>query len=242
MIGDEILSGRVQDANIRLFARKLGTLGITFAEARVIPDVTELIVEAVNACRRCHDYVFTTGGIGPTHDDITSAAIAKAFGVPLVRDARAEALLRAQYGDKRLNPARLTMADVPEGATLIDNPISKAPGFRLGNVFVLAGVPFIAEAMFEGLQGQLEGGAPVVSRTIVTYLTEGNMAERLSALQEEHADVALGSYPFLRGGQLGTSLVVRGRDEGAVERAAGAVRALIREYGFEPMDEDPAPN
>ena len=159
VIGNEVLSGRTRDANLQYLGRELNAIGVRLAEARVIPDDTAVIVTTVNDARARFDYVFTTGGIGPTHDDITSAAVAAAFGVPLERNPEAEARLRRHYEDKDLNAARLTMADIPRGADLIDNPVSQAPGFRLENVYVMAGVPRIAQAMFDGIRHTLKGGA-----------------------------------------------------------------------------------
>lgn len=237
LIGNEVLSGRTRDANLGYLAAELDVLGIRLKEARVIADDVAAIVEAVNACRSRYDYVFTTGGIGPTHDDITAAAIAAAFAVPLCRDARALALLRRQYAPQDLNTARLKMADIPEGATLIDNPVSKAPGFQIENVYVLPGVPAIMQAMFEGLRQRLVGGARLHSRTISAFTTEGSVAGALAELQARHPVVEIGSYPFARGGRLGVSLVVRGTDPAAVERVAEEIGALVRDAGAEPMDE-----
>ncbi|MGH6914997.1 MAG: competence/damage-inducible protein A, partial [Geminicoccales bacterium] len=166
IIGNEILSGRTVDANLPYVATALGSIGIRLAEARVVPDIEAEIADAVNACRGKHTYVFTTGGIGPTHDDITAASIAKAFGLPFGRNAEAERRLLAYYPPERVNPARMKMADAPEGAELIDNPVSVAPGFRVENVYVLPGVPKIMQAMLDSLLPKLEGGARVLSRAI----------------------------------------------------------------------------
>jgi molybdenum cofactor synthesis domain-containing protein len=195
IVGNEILSGRTQDTNLNFLARELGALGIRLREARVVPDEEWAVVEAVNAARARHTYVFTTGGIGPTHDDITAACVAKAFGVPLTRHPEAERRLLAYYPPEKVNEARLKMADTPEGAELIDNPVSVAPGFRIGNVHVLPGVPSIMRAMFEGLRAGLRGGAPVVSRTITVYAPEGEIAGPLAEIQARHPDVEIGSYP-----------------------------------------------
>jgi molybdenum cofactor synthesis domain-containing protein len=236
IIGNEILSGRTQDVNLGFLAQELGKLGIRVREARVVPDVEAEIVEAVNHCRKRYDLVFTTGGIGPTHDDITSASLAKAFGVEWVRDPEAVDLLRRHYEGGMLNEARLRMATVPKGARLIDNPVSTAPGFEIGNVFVLAGVPSIMRAMFDGLKARLPGGQPVNSRTVSTYLGEGTIAEALGALQARFPALEIGSYPFFRRGKFGTSLVIRGTDAGALDAAAEGVRALIRDHGAEPIE------
>jgi molybdenum cofactor synthesis domain-containing protein len=229
VIGNEILSGRTQDRNLNYLAERLGALGIPVVEARVVRDDEAAIVEALNTCRRRHAYVFTTGGIGPTHDDITTAAVARAFGVELVRrDPRAMELLRQQYTAGELNEARMKMADIPAGAELIDNPVSRAPGVRIGNVFVLPGVPAIMRAMFDGLAAGLRGGAPVVSRTVSAYVTEGGIATALAEVQRRHGDVEIGSYPFIRSGRFGVSLVARGTDADRVEAAAGALVDMLR--------------
>jgi molybdenum cofactor synthesis domain-containing protein len=236
IIGNEILSGRTQDVNLAYLAKELGALGIPVREARVVPDIEAEIVAAVNACRARYSYVFTTGGIGPTHDDITSGCVAKAFGVELVQDPEAVALLRRHYTGDQLNEARLRMATVPKGSRLIENPVSTAPGFQIGNVYVLAGVPAIMRAMFDGLKGGLKGGRPVTSRTVSTYLGEGAIAQALGALQARHPAVDIGSYPFFRRGQFGTSLVARGTDEIALDEVAEGLRALIRDLGADPIE------
>lgn len=238
IIGNEVLSGRTQDANLQFLATRLGELGIRLREARVIPDVEDVIVATVNACRAAFDYVFTTGGIGPTHDDITAASIAKAFGVPLVRDREAEALLRRHYATAaEFNPARQKMADVPKGARLVHNPVSSAPGFQMENVFVLAGVPMIMRAMFEELQDRLEGGRPMVSRAIAAHVTEGAIAAGLGAVQDRYPDIDIGSYPFYRRGRVGTTLVLRAPDADRVAAAAAEVADLVRAQGAEPLEE-----
>jgi molybdenum cofactor synthesis domain-containing protein len=235
VIGNEVLSGRTQDANLGFLAARLADLGIPVVEARVVPDEEAVIVEAVNALRARVTYVFTTGGIGPTHDDITAAAIAKAFGVPVVRDPEAERRLRVHYGNGFVNAARLKMAEVPEGAALIDNPVSTAPGFRIGNVFVLAGVPAIARAMFDALAPGLAGGPPVVSRTVPCSIPEGEFAAALTDVQSHYAGVSIGSYPYFRAGKVGVSLVIRGTDLQAVDRAAAEVEDMVRSLGGEPL-------
>ena len=238
LIGNEVLSGRTQDANLAYLGKRLDELGIRMAEARVIADREDAIVATVNACRAAFDYVFTTGGIGPTHDDITAACIAKAFGVALERNPQALALLHQHYKPEEVTEARLTMADIPAGARLIDNPVSKAPGFQMDNVFVLAGVPRIMQAMFEGLKERLAGGAPVLSKTIAAFVPEGVMASPLAGLQEKYGDVEIGSYPFFRGGKPGTSIVLRGRGEGRIKAAAKELRAVIRSFGGEPVEDE----
>jgi molybdenum cofactor synthesis domain-containing protein len=238
IIGNEVLSGRTQDQNLAFLAEQLAALGIPVAEARVIRDQEAAIVKAVNDCRRRYRYVFTTGGIGPTHDDITAAAIAKAFAVPLLRDSRALKLLQQQYQAGELNPARLKMADIPEGAELIQNPVSRAPGFQLANVFVLPGVPSIMRAMFDGLKPRLQGGTPLVSRTVSAFTTEGSIATALAALQARHRVVEIGSYPFIRHGRFGVSLVIRAGDRTAVDHAAEDIASMLKQLGIQPIEDD----
>lgn len=240
IIGNEILSGRTKDANLPFLAERLNAWGIRLREARVIPDVEETIIATVNACRPAFDYVFTTGGIGPTHDDITAAAMAKAFGVRLERNAEARALLEARYEPGTLTEARLKMADIPEGASLIENPVSAAPGFQLGNVFVLAGVPNIMQAMVDGLRHRLVGGAPMLSRTISSLLAEGDLAAGLGALQARYPEVEIGSYPYFRLRRFGVSVVLRATDAEALDRAAADLAVLIRSLGGEPKVETAA--
>jgi molybdenum cofactor synthesis domain-containing protein len=237
VIGNEILSGRTQDKNISFLAARLNEIGVGLREVRVIPDVTETIVRTVNECRSAFDYVFTTGGIGPTHDDITSDSVAQAFGVKNVLNEHARRILFDHYGDENVNEARLRMAHMPEGAELIENPISKAPGYQIENVFVLAGVPSIMRAMFESLRHRLVGGAPVRSRTISAGLPEGRIATAFGKLQDAFADVEMGSYPYFRDGIAGCSLVLRSTDEGRLAQATEKLRALVREAGGEPVDE-----
>jgi molybdenum cofactor synthesis domain-containing protein len=236
IIGNEILSGRTKDVNLGYIAEELTKLGIRLREARVVADVEAEIVAAVDACRARYDYVFTTGGIGPTHDDITSSSVAKAFGVPLVLDPRAKAMLERNYPPGGLNEARLRMAHVPAGAALIENPVSAAPGFRMGNVFVMAGVPSIMRAMFDGLKHGLAGGKPVISRPISAFLGEGIIAQGLGALQGRYPDLEIGSYPFFRQGRYGASLVLRGTDQARIDAAAVELAKLIRELGAEPIE------
>jgi len=237
IIGNEILSGRTKDVNLNHLASRLNEWGVRLTEARVIPDVEATIIAVVNEARGRFDYVFTTGGIGPTHDDITAASIAKAFGVALVRDPQALAIMQRQHKPNDLNQARLKMADVPEGSTLIDNPVSGAPGFQVGNVFVMAGVPLIMQAMLEGLRHRLVGGAPVLSRAVRAFLPEGAVAQGLSALQTRFSELDIGSYPFYRKGTFGVSLVLRGTDQDQLGEAVAALSDLIRSLGAEPIEE-----
>ncbi len=239
IIGNEILSGRTRDVNLPFLAEQLNAAGVRLREARVVADAEADIVRAVNECRARYDHVFTTGGIGPTHDDITAQCVAKAFGVPLVLHAEAAALLERHYGSEHLNEARLRMAHTPEGARLIENPVSIAPGFQIGNVYVLAGVPAIMQAMFDGLKGQLRGGAPMRSRTVSVHLPEGIIAKGLGALQDRYPDLEIGSYPSFRQGRYGTSLVLRGTEEARIAAAEGELRSLVRELGAEPLEAEP---
>jgi molybdenum cofactor synthesis domain-containing protein len=239
IIGNEVLSGRTQDLNLQFLAAGLNTAGIRVREARVVGDDEAAIIEAVNACRTLYNYVFTTGGIGPTHDDITSACIAKAFGVPLIRHPQAEAALHAHFRPEDRNPARMRMADVPAGAELIENPVSRAPGFCIGNVYVLPGVPAIMRAMFDGVRHRLAGGTPMLSQTISAYTTEGVIAEGLAAVQARLPAVEIGSYPFVRDRRFGVSLVARSADASQVAAAAAAIRALLAGIGVAAIEDDP---
>lgn len=225
IIGNEILSGKTQDTNLKFLGRSLADLGITLAEARVIRDDPELIAAVVNECRERYTYVFTTGGIGPTHDDMTAASIAQAFGVELVLDE--EAARRIGRGSRDLNAARLKMAMIPQGARLIDNPVSQAPGFRIENVFVLAGIPEIAQAMFESAQHELVGGDPILAESIEVYAREGAFAAALATIAARHLDVEIGSYPFAREGRFGASIVVRGRKAARVTCALEEIKTAL---------------
>ena len=209
MIGDEILSGRTQDKNVAQLATWLNDQGIRLAEVRIVPDDQQRIVETVNALRAGHDYLFTTGGIGPTHDDITVDAIAAAFGVPVVIHPEARKILEDYYRDRPggLNEARLRMARVPEGAELLPNPSSGAPGVKLGNVYILAGVPHIAASMLEALTGKLEGGRPMVSVTVGARAAESEVADLLRETEAAYPGVAIGSYPFFKDGRYGANFV-----------------------------------
>ncbi len=228
IIGNEILSGRTVDANLPHLAKRLGEVGIRLAEARVVSDVEAEIVEAVNACRSKHDYVFTTGGIGPTHDDITSACIAEAFRRPFGRNAEAEARLLAYYPPEKVNDARMSMADMPDGVSLIDNPVSVAPGFRIENVFVMAGVPKIMQAMLDSIIPTLKGGAKMLSRSITVFLPEGELATPLGELQHRYGDLEIGSYPFFGTLGPGSTIVFRGIEQEEVDKAAAELLALAQ--------------
>ncbi len=240
VIGNEILSGRTRDANLNYLAIGLTEIGIRLLEARVIPDVEARVIAAVNELRATYDHVFTTGGIGPTHDDITADCVAKAFGVPLIRNEQAVDLLTRHYGGpEHLTEARLRMAHVPEGAVLIANPVSAAPGFQIGNVYVLAGVPRICQAMFDGLKGRLSGGDKVLALTISAHIGEGVIAKDLGLLQQRYSDLDIGSYPYFRQGRYGASFVLRGTRRPRLEAAAVELRDIIRLLGAEPIDGEP---
>jgi len=228
-IGDEILSGRTRDTNMPHLAAALTERGIGLRETRVVPDDQAEIVAALNALRARYDHVFTSGGIGPTHDDITADAVAAAFGVGIDVREDARAILAQNYvnPEVEMNAARLRMARIPDGATLIENPVSRAPGFTIGNVHVMAGVPAVFEAMVAGLLPTLTGGRPLVSETLRVDRAEGEVAGPLGAVAAAHPDVAIGSYPFVREGRFGTNLVVRGEDAAAVSAAMDAIRAMV---------------
>ncbi len=238
IIGNEILSGRTKDANLAYLGLELNKLGIQLREARVVADIESEIIEALDALRAKFDYVFTTGGIGPTHDDITSACVAKAFGQTLIRHPEAERLLReriAQMGVE-VTEARLKMAETPEHAELIENPISGAPGYKVENVFVMAGIPRIMQAMFEGAKPHLKGGVTLESLTVGSYVPEGTIATELSLLQDAYPDIDIGSYPFFFDGRPGTNLVFRGPETDRLEEAAARLCDLIRNLGGEPVE------
>jgi len=240
VIGNEVLSGRTQDANIRFLATNLGNLGIPLREVRVIPDVKETIVETVNEVRSKFDYVFTTGGIGPTHDDITSECIAAAFGVPWEPHPVAWRRMDASYKPGEFNPARQRMATMPKEASLIENAISVAPGFQIGNVYVMAGVPRVMQSMFEWLAPRLQGGAKIESRSVhVVGLPEGVIAGKLAAIQDRYPEVDLGSYPFYRPSGNGVALVAKGADVGAAEAAIADVTQMIIDFGKVPVAGEP---
>jgi molybdenum cofactor synthesis domain-containing protein len=231
IIGNEILSGKTQDTNVQFLGSELAKLGIRLAEGRIVRDDPAAIIRHVNECRREFSYVFTTGGIGPTHDDITAECVAQAFGVPLVLDE--DAVERLQRGGRPLNEARLKMARVPQGAELVENPVSNAPGFRIGNVFVLAGIPSIARAMFASAVPMLVHAAPILSASVDAYLREGDFAEALDSIQKRYADVEIGSYPFNRDGRFGAVLVARGTDGARLGNAIDDIVAAITSLGGE---------
>lgn len=238
VIGDEILSGRTQDKNVAQVANWLNEQGIRLSEARVVPDDATAIGEAVNALRTKHDYVFTTGGIGPTHDDITIDAIASAFGVPVTVHAEARKILEDYYRDRPggLTEARLRMARAPQGAELIENPSSGAPGIRIGNVYILAGVPGIAASMLHALSGKLEGGRPMVSVTVGARAPESDVADLLRETEEAHPGVAIGSYPFFKDGRYGSNFVIRSEDAELARVTGNDLADRLRGAGYEPTE------
>lgn len=242
IIGNEILSGRTRDANLQYLGDELNKLGIRMREVRIVSDVPDAIVEAVNTLRARYDYVFTTGGIGPTHDDITSECIARAFGIDFGPNPEAVELLSAHYaarGDE-FTPARQRMANTPVDAVLIDNPVSKAPGFQIENVFVLPGVPRIMQAMFIGIRHRLTGGKPMLSRTVTSHVPEGRAGGPLSELQARHPDTEIGSYPFYIEGRPGAQIVIRAEDAEKADAAATDVVQMLKGLGGDPVMEEPA--
>jgi molybdenum cofactor synthesis domain-containing protein len=236
IIGNEILSGRTQDANLPFLARQLNEVGIRVREARVIADDPQAIITTLNAVRRVFDYVFTTGGIGPTHDDITAQSVADAFRVQLILHPEAKRLLETHYPPGDLNEARLRMAMIPEGAVLLPNPISRAPGFQIGNVFVLPGVPSIMQGIFEQLKYRLRGGAKMLSRSISCRLAEGTLAHDLGALQSRYPDIEIGSYPYFRRGDFGVTLVLRDINKARLVAVTDELKELIRGLGGDPQE------
>ncbi len=234
IIGNEILSGRTKDANLNFLALELNKLGVQLRECRVIPDVEQTVVDTVNEVRRKFDYVFTTGGIGPTHDDITADCIAKAFGVGISEHPEAVARMTRHYGDAALfTPARRRMARIPHGGVLVDNPVSVAPGFQMENVFTFAGIPSIMQGMFHAMKHRLVGGTPVVSRTVRTNLPEGIIAEPLGALQKRFEDLDIGSYPGFRNGKVSVSLVLRGTDDARLASASAELIDTLKKMNGE---------
>ena len=238
IIGDEILSGRTQDINLNAIARYLATYGVDLAEARVVGDIKAEIIAALNALRERYDYVITTGGIGPTHDDITADCVAEAFGVPLHEHPEILAMMTARWGGE-LNAARRRMARVPVGGSLVRNPVSGPPGFQIGNVFVMAGVPQVMRGMLEDVGWRLRGGAVVLSRNVrVDGSGEGVIAEPLEAVAKAHPDLALGSYPFFGPEGYGSNLVIRGRDAAVVDAVVVELVAALSGAGIAKITPD----
>lgn len=237
VIGDEILSGRTQDLNVAQIATWLNVQGIRMREVRIVPDVEDEIVDALRALRARYDYLFTTGGIGPTHDDITVDAVAKALDVPVIVHPEARAILERYYETRGgLTEARLRMARVPEGADLIPNRMSGAPGIRYDNIFVMAGVPHITAGMLDALTGELEGGAPLVSHTIGGWAPESEIADVLRKAERAHDGVAIGSYPFFRDGRVGANFVVRSTDSAVLSACVGELIAQLEAAGYPMTD------
>ena len=236
IIGNEILSGRTQDANLNYLAKQLTSMGIQMSEVRAIRDDTDEIIDAVNSLRKRFDYVFTTGGIGPTHDDITCESIAKAFGRKYILNLEAKTILEEYYdgSSRELNEARLRMAYTPEGASLIENPVSRAPGFMVENVIVLAGIPAVMRAMFESLAPTLRTGKKVLSRSISVMTGEGDIARSLANIQKSWETVEIGCYPFVRDGKYGTTLVLRGSDKVSLDGAHKNLLQAMEKIGVTP--------
>ena len=236
IIGDEILSGRTQDRNIAQVATWLNAQGIRLAEVRVVPDIEDRIIEAIDTLRSAYDYCFTTGGIGPTHDDITVDAVAKALGVQVVIHPDARAILERYYSEKGgLNEGRLRMARVPEGAELIPNHMSGAPGIRIGNLYLMAGVPHITAGMLDALSGTLEGGRPLVSVTVGAFAPESEVAEILREAERAAEGISIGSYPFFKEGRVGSNFVVRSDDEAKAKAVADELAGKLAEVGYDPV-------
>jgi len=236
IIGNEILSGRTQDINLQHIALTLGEWGVQVREARVVPDVEDIIVDSLNFARKHFDYVFTTGGIGPTHDDITADCVAKAFAVPLVTHPEIARLIEQRPAPPDIMEARMRMARVPEGASLVDNTTGGPPGFCIENVYVMAGIPGVMQAMLGSLDGKLKGGPVVRSRSVTAFLGESTIAHALGEIQDQFPDVDLGSYPFFRQERYGTSLVMRGTSETELDAMLEAVKTAIIAAGETPQD------
>ena len=233
IIGNEILAGHTVDANIPYLAAQLNGLGIRLAEVRIVADVQSAIVGAVNECRARYDYVFTTGGIGPTHDDITAESVADAFGLECIEHPAALARLQSYYAAQNVefNAARRRMARMPKGAEIIENPVSSAPGFKIENVFVMAGVPNIMQAMFKGIEHLLIGGDPILTRAVMCKLPEGTIADELAAIQNKYADIDIGSYPSFRSGAFVLKLVLRGSNGAVLDAAACDIAEMAQKHG-----------
>ena len=233
IIGDEILSGRTKDANLNYLAKWLGGLGIILDEVRVIPDVAQRIQKTVNECRAVFDYVFTTGGIGPTHDDITAVNVARAFGVDISLNEQARKLLEDNMGKGNLTEARLRMAMIPDGASLIKNPVSAAPGFQLGNVFVLAGIPVVMQSMLLDIEDRISGGSKIYSKAIYVFEGESKFADILSEIEGQHEHLSIGSYPFYKAGSYGATFVLRSAVLSEIDEALPKLESRIRDQGSE---------
>jgi molybdenum cofactor synthesis domain-containing protein len=240
IIGNEILSGRTQDVNVNFLAKRLAARGIILAEVRVVPDVPARIIRAVNELRAAYDHLFTTGGIGPTHDDITSECVAAAFGVSWEIHPETFAMMQARIGAENFNPARQRMATMPRGAVPIPNSVSMAPGFTIGNVHVMAGVPKIMQAMFDALEPTLPEGTPIAMRAVHGMgLMEGAIAAPLSAIQDRYPTVDLGSYPFRRDATGGVAIVAKGTDIALLDQAIAEATKMIESAGIPPIQGEP---
>jgi molybdenum cofactor synthesis domain-containing protein len=235
IIGNELLSGRTTDANLPYIAQKLGDHGVSMMEARFVPDIVPKIARVVKDYHETYDYVFTTGGIGPTHDDITAEAIAHAFGCELVLNPEAQGMLETHYGKENVTPARLKMAFFPEGATPVANPSSGAPGFCLENVYVLAGVPSIMRAMFDGILPRIQHGPSFHSETVSCLIGESRLAQQLAEIQNHYPHVSIGSYPFFHRGKIGTSLVARHQDPYVLKEVRGKLEQLVYDLNGTPV-------
>lgn len=238
IIGNEILSGRTQDRNINFIAKRLSHLGIVLKEARVIADIEEQIITTVKQYSQQYDYVFTTGGIGPTHDDITTASIAKLFEAPIHRHPDAVNAISQYYQESTVTETRLKMADVPKTAKLLTNPISGAPGYQIGNVLVLPGVPDILQAMFDNIATQLDHGQPILSINLETHLPESRLAAGMSTIQQQHPSISIGSYPFFREAKIGVSVILRGTDKTLLIQQRDKIISLIKANSGEIINQD----
>ena len=236
IIGNEILSGRTQDTNTSTLATWLNTIGVNVSEVRVIPDVEEIIVETLNLLRSTHDYVFTTGGIGPTHDDITAQSVSRAFGIKYEIHKEAFKILEAYYKPGEFNEGRQKMVWMPENAELILNPTSGAPGFSVNNVFCLPGVPSILKSMLGGLKNRIVGGQPILSHTISLRTVESEIASSLTKVQNKNKEVEIGSYPFFHAGKLGVSIVLRSEDQSKIDLCNSQILEFIKEKKIEIVD------
>ena len=238
IIGNEILSGRTQDTNTSTLATWLNSIGVKVEEVRVIPDIEKTIVDTVNLLRKKHNYVFTSGGIGPTHDDITSESIAKAFNLPYEKHEEGFKILEAYYKPGEFNDGRQKMIWMPRGAKLILNPTSGAPGFNVENVFVLPGVPSILKSMLGGIKNKIVGGNPIISHTISLRTFESHIADSLTKVQNNYKDVEIGSYPFFQAGKLGVSIVIRSDDKNRIEKCNSEILKFVKEKNIDIVKRD----
>ena len=236
IIGNEILSGRTQDTNTSTLATWLNSIGVTVGEVRVIPDIEKTIIDTVNLLRNNYDYVFTTGGIGPTHDDITAESISKAFGLKYEIHQEAFKILEAYYKKGEFNEGRQKMVWMPQNANLILNPTSGAPGFNIENVFCLPGVPSILKSMLGGLKDRIVGGEPILSKTISLRTVESEIAKSLTEVQVNNQDVEIGSYPFFQAGKLGVSIVIRSEDQSKIDSCNSQILKFVNEKNIEIVD------